>query len=193
MNSIWLNQLTHPTHAAAVCDMFKTVTSFLWCHWLQWAWHRYSHLSCIQVNACNEAGSGTASLELTSVNHLLGCMDSCSVNRSGPCMDMFKHDCHDINVHHEAKQRKEKPFLPLSNGKSMWGEYESLHFVSNRGFSTLNVFDTESWTYVCVIIHINLIIIRYIYSCTFINNRNRQHFALPYHYNINIYIEKWNG
>lgn len=80
MNSIWLNQLTQPTHAAAVCDMFETVTSFLWCRWLQWAWHRYSHLSRVQVNACNEAGSGTASLELSSVNHLLACMDSCSVN-----------------------------------------------------------------------------------------------------------------
>lgn len=33
----------------------------------------------IQVNPCNETGSGTASLELSSVNHLLGCMVSCGV------------------------------------------------------------------------------------------------------------------
>lgn len=59
-------------------------------------------------------------------------------------MDTFKHDCHDINVHHEANQRKKKRFLSLTNGKSMWGENESLPFVSNSGFSTLNEFDTET-------------------------------------------------
>lgn len=60
------------------------------------------------MHPCNEAGRGTASLMRSSVNHLLARMDSCSVNESGPCMDMFKYDCHDISVHHEANQGEKK-------------------------------------------------------------------------------------
>lgn len=90
---------------------------------------------------------GTASLMRSSVNHLLARMDSCSVYESGPCMDMFKHDCHDISVHHEANQGEEKKkwFLSLSNGKSMWGGSESLPFVPNSGFSTLNLIQEHTY------------------------------------------------
>lgn len=78
--------------------------------------NRHIH-TCPHVHAhsCNKAGKDTVSLELSSVNHLLVCMDSCSVNWSAPCMDMFKRGCHDIDVSYEANGGK-KWFLSFSNG-----------------------------------------------------------------------------
>lgn len=78
--------------------------------------NRHIH-TCPHVHAhsCNKAGKDTVSLELSSVNHLLVCMDSCSVNWSAPCMDMFKRGCRDIDVSYEANGGK-KWFLSFSNG-----------------------------------------------------------------------------
>lgn len=78
--------------------------------------NRHIH-TCPRVHAhsCNKAGKDTVSLELSSVNHLLVCMDSCSVNWSAPCMDMFKRGCRDIDVSYEANGGK-KWFLSFSNG-----------------------------------------------------------------------------
>lgn len=128
---------------ASLFSCSEIVVEFPLSHRQPWAWQTYSHLSNVQLNPCNETGSGTASLELSSVNHLLGCMNSCGVHKSGPCMDMFQHDRHDINVHREMKKKKIPSFL--SNGKLMWGEHDSVPFMSNPGSSALNKLDSDSW------------------------------------------------
>lgn len=67
----------------------------------------------VHEHSCNKAGKDTVSLQLGSVNHLLVCMDSCSVDWCAPCMDMFKHGCRDIDVSHEASGGKNDSSLFL--------------------------------------------------------------------------------